>query len=60
MTLYPYTAAFLFQEFASRRDTYADNVKDYVPENPDESLSYLRESILNLNDLDLHDYIKET
>ncbi len=38
----PYTAAFFFQEFAQRRDSYKDKVEEIIPETPEESLSFLK------------------
>lgn len=43
---HPYTAAFLFQEFAPKRDTYKEVAEvNIVSEDPSETVAFMRTSI---------------
>jgi len=57
----PYTAAFLFQEFAERRNTYRGLAEEDYQENDEaEREMCIRTCTQNLTDFDIHTYLKET
>ncbi len=57
----PYSAAFLFQEFAQRRDTYKNMNEEGEPSETAEDIAdSLIEAIGDCDDHELHEYIIES
>ncbi|CDW81476.1 UNKNOWN [Stylonychia lemnae] len=57
----PYISAYLFQEFAKRKDTYKNELEvEKIPADPADTLNFLKIAIETVDDLDLHEYIHET
>eukprot|EP00347_Sterkiella_histriomuscorum_P004381 403360676 len=61
LTQSPYTAAYLFQEFAQRRDTYKDQIEnDPIADDPAQNLQFFKKAVDNVNTLELSEFIFET